>query len=426
MSPRDETVLRIKESARALGIRRNVLVLGISSAIGTFSNMLWIFFLPIVLNAEGAGALEIGLLYSASTLLQTLLMMPSGSFVDKYGRKTSILFGGLVQFSSVLLLATIPAPLVAALAYILFSGGGVLNELGRTALITESVPSEQLAVSFGSWKTMAGSIAAVAPVLGGFIIQTQGMRQVLFVSSGLLLAALFLRAALLRETFKPESSTPKLAKSRLFQLRNLPELRALLQQRSFLLFAVAYGIYNALLFQSSFVIPLYSQSVLELSPLQIGSMFSIFVVFDALLALPYGKLADHFGHTRTILVSWVAEMGWMMVFAYSTSPLAALIAFSLWVAFGSLDGPALQAVLGTLTKTERRGFSLGFFNTFALAIVIPAELVTGALYSISGRLPFFANLLLDLVALGLFLSFLKSHRSEPSNQFRQSDSELLV
>jgi len=161
--------------------------------------------------------------------------------------------------------------------------------------------------------------------------------------------------------------------------------------------------------------------VLELSPVQIGFMFSIFVVFDALLALPYGKLADHFGHTRTILVSWVAEMGWMMVFAYSTGPLMALAVFSVWVAFGSLDGPALQAVLGTLTITERRGFSLGFFNTFALAIVIPAELVTGALYSISNRLPFFANLLLDLAALGLFLSFLKSRWLErPTRQFENN------
>jgi hypothetical protein len=128
--------------------------------------------------------------------------------------------------------------------------------------------------------------------------------------------------------------------------------------------------------------------------------------------LPYGKLADYFGHTRIILVSWVAEMGWMMAFAYSVSPLMALGAFSFWVAFGSLDGPALQAVLGTLTKTERRGFSLGFFNTFALAIVIPAELITGALYSVSSKLPFFADLMLDLVALGLFLFFLRSRRLE--------------
>ena len=419
-------MLSIKESASARGISKNVLVLGISSAIGTFSNMLWVFFLPIILHTEGAGALEIGLVYSASTLLSTLLQIPSGSFVDKYGRKTGILSGVLVQFSSVLLLAAIPSPLMAALAYILFSGGGVLKGLGITALITESVQPEQLAVSFGYWKTMAGSIAVVAPTLGGFIIESHGMRQVLFVSSGLLLVVLLLRAALLRETFKRESGIHKLARSSFSQFRYFSELRTVLQQRSFLLFAVAYGVYNALLFQSSFVIPLYSQSVLGLSTVQIGFMFSIFVVFDALFALPYGKLADHFGHTRIILVSWVAEMGWMMVFAFSSGSLMALGAFSLWVAFGSLDGPASEAVLGTLIKTGRRGFSLGFFNTFALAMVIPAELVTGALYSMSSRLPFFANLLLDLAALGLFLSFLKSRRLESSDQFRQLESDLLA
>ena len=343
--------------------------------------------------------------------------MPFGTFVDRYGRKASILLGGFVQFSAVLLLAAAPGPLVAALAFILFSGvGGVLSGLGITALITESVPAEQLGVSFGSWKTMAGSIAVVAPVLGGFIIETHGMRVVFLVSSGLLLAVLFSRAVFLRETFKGTPDTSKMARSASSHFKSLAEFHALLHERSFLIFAVAYGIYNALLFQSSFVVPLYSQNVLGLSPVQIGLMFSVFVIFDAVFALPYGKLADHFGHTRIILVSWIAEMGWMMVFAYSASPLGALVAFSFWVAFGSLDGPALQAVLGTLTKTERRGFSLGFFNTFALAIVIPAELITGALYSVSSRLPFFANLMLDLVALGLFLFFLRSRRLKAPHQ----------
>jgi MFS family permease len=407
-------VLRLKGAASAVGMNRNVLVLGISSAIGTFSNTLWYFFLPILFLGQGAGALQIGLIYSVTTLLSAVLQMPFGTFVDRYGRKASILLGGFVQFSSVLLLAVAPGPLAAASAYLLFSGvGGVISTLGITALVTESVPAERLAVSFGSWKTMAGSIAVVAPFLGGFIIQTQGMREVFLVSSGLLLAVLFLRAVFLRETFKRTPDTSKTARPVSFHFKGLAEFHALLHERSFLIFAVAYGIYNALLFQSSFVIPLYSQSVLGLSPVQIGLMFSVFVIFDAVFSLPYGKLADYFGHTRIILVSWVAEMGWMMAFAYSAGPLMALVVFSFWVAFGSLDGPALQAVLGTLTKTERRGFSLGFFNTFALAIVIPAELITGALYSVSSRLPFFANLMLDLVALGLFLFFLRSRLEAP-------------
>ncbi len=408
-----QAVHRLRDSTSALGINRNVLVLGMSSALGTFSNMLWFFFLPILFRTQGAGALQIGLIYSVTTLLSALLQMPFGTFVDRYGRKTSIVLGGLVQFSSVLLLAVIPGSLAATLGYIFFAGvGGVLSELGRTALITDSIPAERLAVSFGSWKTMAGSIAVVAPVLGGFIIQTHGMREVLLASSGLLLTVVFSRAALLKETLKRTSGTHNIAISPSSLFKGLAEFRGLLHERSLLLFAGAYGIYNALLFQSSFVVPLYSQSVLGLSPVQIGLMFSVFVIFDAVLALPYGKLADHFGRVRIILVSWVAEMIWMMVFAYSAGPIMAMVAFSLWVAFGSLDGPALQAVLGRLTRTERRGLSLGFFNTFALAIVIPAELITGALYSVSNRLPFFANLLIDVVALGLFLLFLRSRRFE--------------
>jgi hypothetical protein len=88
-----------------------------------------------------------------------------------------------------------------------------------------------------------------------------------------------------------------------------------------------------------------------------------------------------------------------------------LVAFNFWVAFDGLDESALQANLKTLTRT-RLGLSFGFFNTFALAAVIPAELVTGALYSFSIRLLFFADLLNDLIALGFFLIFLRSSRFE--------------
>jgi DHA1 family multidrug resistance protein-like MFS transporter len=396
----------------SLGLERNIVVLGITSAIGTFGNTLWWFFLPLLLQSQGLSAYQMGMVYSAATLVGAFLQIPSGTLVDRFGRKIMIVLGGLISALSVLLLAIAPNPTWAALAVVSFSGVGPISEPARMALITESVPAEKLATSFGSWKTMAGSIAIAAPLIGGFVVSNRGFREILLISSGLLFLVPILRATFLRETFRPVSASEREGKDGIKVEGFSTALRALLTDRALLMFALAFGIYNLLLFQSSFVVPLYSRSVLAMSPVEIGLMFSVFVFLDAVLAVFFGKLADHFGKIRIIVVSWLGEMVWMMIFAYSGGPSLALISFAFWVAFGSLDGPALQALLGKLTKVERRGLSLGFLNTFSLVLVIPAELITGTLYSISEKLPFFANLGVDFLAFAFFLWFLKLYSSK--------------
>lgn len=396
----------------SLGLERNVVVLGVTSAIGTFGNTLWWFFLPLLLQSQGLGAYQIGMVYSAATLVGALLQIPSGTLADGFGRKIIIVLGGLISALSVLLLAIAPNPMWTALAVVLFSGVGPISEPARMALITESVPAEKLATSFGSWKTMAGSVAIAAPLIGGFAAANRGFREILFIGSGLLFLVPILRATFLKETFRPPPTSNHEGKEGVRVEGFFTSLRALLTDRALLMFALAFGIYNLLLFQSSFVVPLYSRSVLAVSPVGIGLMFSVFILFDAVLAVLFGKIVDHFGNIRIIIVSWLGEMFWMMAFAYSGGPSLALISFSFWVAFGSMDGPALQALLGKLTKVERRGLSLGFLNTFSLVLVIPSELITGTLYSISERLPFFANLGVDFLAFAFFLWFLKLHSSK--------------
>jgi MFS family permease len=401
-----------------LAIERNVAVLGVTSAIGTFGNTLWWFFLPLLLQGEGFSTSQMGLIYGASTLVAALLQIPAGTLVDRYGRKSSVVLGGLISAISVLLLALAPNPTITSIAFLLFSGVGPISEPGRIALITESVPSERLATAFGLWKTMAGSVAVAAPLIGGLVATIHGIREVLFIGSGLLFLVPILRAIFLKETFRQTTASRHEDEEDVRLGVLLVQLRALLADRALLMFALAFGIYNALLYQSSFVVPLYSRSVLGLNPVQIGLMYSIFVFFDAALALFFGRFADYFGHVNTIIVSWVGEMVWMMIFAYSIGPVMALASFGLWVAFGSMDGPALQALLGKLSDIERRGLSIGFINTFALAVVIPSELITGTLYSISKKLPFFANLGIDIIAFAFFLIFLEMRRRRDLRKLR--------
>lgn len=93
----------------------------------------------------------------------------------------------------------------------------------------------------------------------------------------------------------------------------------------------------------------------------------------------------------------------MMVFAYSFSPVLALVSFSLWMFFGAMDSPALMALLGDISAGESRGITLGFFGTFTNILAVPALFFTGAFFSIAHVLPFYANLAIGIVSLGFFV-----------------------
>lgn len=119
------------------------------------------------------------------------------------------------------------------------------------------------------------------------------------------------------------------------------------------------------------------------------------------------------------LTGWAGEMVLMVAFAYSAGYVASLALFSVWVAFGAMDGPAIQALLGRVTKMENRGASIGTFDTLPMLLSVPAQVVSGVLFTLSPQLPFLANLAFSLGALILFLSFAKARAQSGETEQRQ-------
>jgi len=151
--------------------------------------------------------------------------------------------------------------------------------------------------------------------------------------------------------------------------------------------------------------------VLKLGTTQVGLLFSIFLLVDSQSAFLFGKVADRLGYVRVILISWVGEMLFMMAFVYSAGQLLPFAIFSAWVAFGAMDGPAIQGLIGRITKMETRGASIGLFSTLPLLLSVPSRLVTGFLYALSPRLPFFANLTFGILAFMFLLAYIASEDS---------------
>lgn len=397
-----------------LGLHRNVFVLGLTSSVATFANTLWIFFFPLLLSQGGFAASAIGAVYALQTLLGAAVRVPVGAFVDSFGRKPAVVIGTLIPSLSVLVFAVSTNAVVYSAAFVFLTAfGGAFFGIGMRAMIFES-STDKPATSFGAFTTMAGWASIFAPFLGSMFF-AEGSTKVFLVSSFLYAAAAAGRATLLKETLRRDRAAgdggTKRDRNPLRNLRAL--LREVLSNRALLFLTAAYAIYNLFTDQISFVVPLYSVEVLRFNATQVGILFSVFLLVDSQSRVLFGRLADRFGYARMIILSWAGEMAFMLAFVYSAGYVASLVLFSIWVAFGALDGPAIQALLGRVTKMESRGISVGAFDTVPMLLSVPAQLVSGILFVLSPQLPFLTNLAFGLAAFALFLIFVRGR-----SQFR--------
>jgi MFS family permease len=108
---------RVKE---ILALKRNVAILSITSAIGTFGNSLWMFFIPLYFYNMGASAFKIAAIYLLGTIISILVNIPAGYLTDKYGRKKIIVIFTFMLSSSVCVLAISNDIVMAAFGYLLF------------------------------------------------------------------------------------------------------------------------------------------------------------------------------------------------------------------------------------------------------------------------------------------------------------------
>jgi MFS family permease len=388
------------------GLHRNVLVLGLTSTIATFANTRWVFFFPLILAQGGFPASAIGVVYAIRTLVGAAVQVPVGVFTDRFGRKTAVVAGTVIPALSVLVFAFSPSPVVYSAVYVFLALGGAFFGIGMWAMIVES-STEKPATSFGAFTTMAGWASIFAPLIGGYLLG-EGRTEMFLVSSFLYAMAAAGRAAFLKETLDnrtTKDSAVRHQRSRFSDFRVL--LREVLSNRVLLLLTAAYSIYNLFLDQISFVVPLFAEEALKFSTSQVGTLFSIFLLVDSQSRILFGRVADRFGYQRTIVISWVGEMAFMMAFAYSSGYAVSLALFSIWVAFGTMDGPAIQAFLGRITKMESRGTSVGMFDTPPTLLSVPSQIAAGVLFTLSPRLPFVVNFAFGAGALILFLTLVR-------------------
>lgn len=359
-----------------------------------FSSYLRIPVMPLFAASLGAGPVQVGTINGAFMLTVGLLSLPAGLLADRTGRTVPVIAGLAATAASSLLvtLCTQPGQMVAA--YILFGAGLAAFAPAMLSLVADVIPSNRLGQAYG-WYTTAIYIAmTLGPALGGYLAIVVGLRQVFFVSGGLLSAVTVLALLILPKG--PPRHTKHLALT-LTDSLSLLRIRSLL---ACLLATVAscigFGVFLTFL-------PLYA-SLHGFDSAQVGLLFAAQAVTNVVGRVPIGRLADRFDRR------WLVTVG-LICLALALMSLGQVVQFSHLIVCAVIMGvgmaltfTAIGALIAELAPALQRGLAMGMYNScIYLGMMIGSTIMGLSLKQIGYPLGFAAAGTTNVMALVLFL-----------------------
>jgi DHA1 family multidrug resistance protein-like MFS transporter len=345
--------LRQARSVRnVISLDRNLLILGATVVVSsTFWNS-WYPFLPIYLSKMGAGAKDLGLLFSILFFASSLAHFAGGMLADRFGRKFPIVSGGAL--SSLSLFATASVSDWKLLSIFIFFGTcfSFLQMTPPQLIIAESTSESERAKAFGNWAVYSKIGPLIGPILGGILAPEYDLRYLLFLNAIAVASMTVIRATCLRETFdrKANGAKRERPKTRFTLSGNL-----LLFLYSCIVLSFAGGLTWAF-------VPIFSTDFIHMSTAQIGMMFSITSLMMLISSMPSGKIIEAFGPKRTLIISYFLSCAINIPWMYSPNSIIAISLNAISNACLGIGEVAYQTAIVKMTSLETRGRVMGGFD----------------------------------------------------------------
>jgi MFS family permease len=381
------------------GVSRNVVALGLVSLFTDISSEMLVYVIPLFLaNVLLAPVAVIGLIEGVAESTASILKLISGAVSDRLGRRRLLVgigYGTSVAAKALYLVATVwPVVLVGRVGDRLGKG---IRTSPRDALIADSTAPEYRGVAYGFHRAMdttgafAGVLVAAAVIwaMEGDATRLTGdaFRALVLLAlvPGLLAVATIVvgvrdvrrepdRASAATATstaVAPASSILRRTVGSASEWRRFPA--------PFWLFIAANALFT-LGNSSDAFLALRSQN-LGLTLLALLLTIVAFNATNAIVAWPAGALSDRIGRRGLVASAWLIYAACYAGFALATS---AVWVLPLWIAYGTyyaLSEGVGKALVADLAPSELRATGFGIFNAVQGAMILPASVIAGVLWS---------------------------------------------
>jgi MFS transporter, DHA1 family, multidrug resistance protein len=367
-----------------------------------FCSYLRIPVLPLFAATLGAGPAQIGMINGAFMLTTGLLSIPAGLLADRTGRKLPIILGLAAAAASSLLVTRCDLPWQMAAAYVLFGAGLAAFAPGMLSLVADVMPSERLGQAYG-WYTTAIYIAmTIGPASGGYLAKAWGLRQVFYLSGGLLVLVAVLALLALPEG-PPRHKTELHAAlgGSLELLHNRRLVGCLLATAGS---CIGFGVFLTF-------IPLYA-TLHGYDPAQVGLIFAAQAVTNVVGRIPIGALADRYDRRWLVAAGLVCLAAALAALGQATQ-LGALLVCGVVMGVGmALTFTSIGALIAELVPALKRGLAMGMYNScIYLGMMFGSTVMGLALKRIGYPSGFF---LAGATALATLVLFLLMMRVDPA------------
>lgn len=338
----------------------NIFVFTITRILGTFCRSMVFPYVSLYILALGGEPGQIGLVNSLKPLAG-LIMFPIGGYItDRAGRLKLIALGGYLSGALLLIYVLAPSWEVIALAGML-RGFMVFQFPPSSALIADSLSPEDRGVGVATMNTISGTLAILAPYLGGEVIDIYGANMGMRLLYGIMMVA-YLASATINLRFLEETS-PRSGGN--FGFSDLPKVfrdayngvPATLRQLPRSLRALAAVIilgFMANAVASPFWV-VYAVQRIGLSSSEWGLILLVETSLRNLMNIPAGIVVDRYGRTRAIIASLLLSLVSIPTFVLSDSFIEALLIRSAVAVANAFLLPACSALMADTVPRDIRG-----------------------------------------------------------------------
>jgi DHA1 family multidrug resistance protein-like MFS transporter len=364
---------------------------------------------PLYASALGADTVLIGIINAAFLLSAGALSLPLGLIVHRLGMKFLAGVGLLLLAASSFLLAVSSTPHQLIWIY-LFSGAG-LAAFGPTTMsyVAGISPPTHLGRSYGWYTTALYAGMSLGPGAGGFVAEAWGFAPV-FILSGLSIFAtywiMFFFLPRARQVMPLKPSQTALGMTLIRDVgKNLPLLGSWL--------ATGGGCFGLGVFITYLPLHAHEQG---LSYGQIGLVFAVQGLMNAVSRLPFGHLSDRVKH-RSLLVVWgmLGVAASLAGYGLSRRPLhfilcAVVMGLGMGLAFTSVAAFCVETV-----PPEHRGVAMGGYNSAIYLGMMVSAAGLGPIVGVIGfKDGFLLTTLLTVLITGIAFLFMRRFSPPPA------------
>lgn len=148
--------------------------------------------LPAIRSSYGAGAQDVQWVVNAYLLPLSALLLLGGALGDHFGRRRLLIIGTSLFGVTSLVCALAPSLPILFLARGAQGAGAALLLPNSLALLNGAYSGERRGRAVGIWAAAGAASAAVAPLIGGWLVGTAGWPAIFYINLPLALGAILL------------------------------------------------------------------------------------------------------------------------------------------------------------------------------------------------------------------------------------------